>query len=329
MQAIWYERRGSAQDVLCFGELPLPHPGPGEIVVKVMASSVNPIDTMARAGSGGNLAMRYPRIVPHQDGAGVVEEAGEGVPESLIGQRVWVYMAQWNSAFGTAAQYVRVPVQQAVPLPEHVSFGEGACLGTPALTAHRLINAFNGVKDKTVLVQGGAGAVGFYAIQLARYFGAAFVVATASGAEKACRAQWAGADEVVDRHISPQAVMQRYGENAFDRIVEVDFGANAAQDVGLLRQGGVIACYGSSSDLERFPFSAMQSKDATLYTSLAHTMSEQARREAVADVTGLLKHDRLRHQIYTRLPLEETMYAHVLLESGKALGKIILEPWPT
>jgi len=328
MRAIWYERKGPAQDVLCFGELPGPRPGPGEIVVKVMASAVNPSDTKARAGWAGNVAMRYLRVVPHQDGAGIVEEVGEGVPASLIGQRIWMYMAQWNSPWGTAAQYTCVPVQQAVPLPEHVSFQEGACLGIPALTAHRLINAFGGVKDKTVLVQGGAGAVGFYAIQLARYYGAAFVVATVSSEEKASRAQWAGADEVVDRRASPHALTQKYGEDAFDRIVEVDLGANAAQDARLLKQGGVIACYGSDSSLEPpLPFRAMQLKDATLYTALVYTMPEQARREAVADVTGLLKHDRLRHQIYTQLPLEETALAHTLQESGKAQGKIILEPW--
>ena len=327
MRAVWYERKGPAAEVLCFGELPQPRPGPGEILVKVMASAVNPSDTKARNGWAGSNVMRHPRVVPHHDGAGVVEEVGEGVPEALVGQRVWIYMAQWQGPWGTAAQYTCVPVQQAVPLPEHVSYAEGACLGIPALTAHRLIEAQGGVKGQTVLVQGGAGAVGFYAIQLARHYGAAQVVTTVSGEEKADRARWAGANEVVDRRHSQHALTQRYGEDAFDRIVEVDLAANAAQDARLLKIGGVIACYGSDSSLDPvLAFRAMQLKDAVLYTALVYTMPERARRTAVADVTGLLKHGRLRHQIYAQLPLQEAVLAHSLQESGRALGKIILEP---
>jgi NADPH2:quinone reductase len=327
MQAVWYERKGPAREVLCFGELPMPRPGPGEILVKLIASAVNPSDVKARNGTY-ETAMRYPRVVPHQDGAGIVEEVGEGVAASLLGQRVWVYMAQWNDPWGTAAQYTRVPASQAVPLPDHVSFVEGACLGVPALTAHRLVTALGGVKDKTVLVQGGAGAVGFYAIQLARYHGAGWIVATASGEDKAERARWAGADMVVDRRAAPHVLTQRYGDEAFDRIVEVDLGANIEQDARLLKTGGVIACYGSdSAPTPVLPFRALQLKDAVLYSALVYTMSEQARDEAVADISGLLKNDRLRHQVYARLPLEETMLAHALQESGKALGQIILEPW--
>lgn len=329
MQAVWYERKGPAREVLCFGELPAPRPGPGELLVKLMASAVNPSDVKARNGTYDS-AMRYPRVVPHQDGAGIVEEVGEGVAASLVGQRVWVYMAQWNDPWGTAAQYTRVPVHQAVPLPDHVSFAEGACLGIPALTAHRLITALGGVKGKHVLVQGGAGAVGFYAIQLARYYGADWIVATVSNEDKAERARWAGADIVVDRRISPHVLPQRYGDEAFDRIVEVDLGANAEQDARLLKPGGVIACYGSdSASTPTLPFRALQLRDAVLYSALVYTMPEQARREAVADITGLLRHDRLRHQIQARLPLEETAMAHALQESGKAVGKIILEPWGT
>ena len=168
MRAAWYDRKGPAREVLVVGELDRPAPGPGEVLVRVRASAVNPSDTKGRGGARGNLAMPFARIVPHQDGAGVIEAVGDGVPAGRVGERVWLHEAQLERPFGTAAEYVALPAHRAVPLPDGTSFAEGACLGIPAMTAHRCVFADGPVEGKTILVTGGAGAVGHYAIQFAQ-----------------------------------------------------------------------------------------------------------------------------------------------------------------
>src|SRR5690348_5866957 len=181
MRAAWYERNGAARDVLTVGEMPDPVAGPGEVVVRIHASGVNPSDVKSRQGTRGPMA--FPRVIPQSDGAGIIAAVGEGVAASQIGQRVWVYNAQWQRPFGTAAELVALPASMAVPLPEGVGFAEGACLGIPASTAHHAVFADGPVARKTVLVTGAAGGVGHYAIQLARW-GGARVLATASSEEK-------------------------------------------------------------------------------------------------------------------------------------------------
>src|SRR4051794_36660321 len=170
MKAIWYERNGPAREVLQFGEMPDPEPCPGKVRVRIHASGVNPSDWKTRSGL---RPMTFPRVIPHSDGAGVIDQVGAGVPESRLGQRVWTWNAQWKRPFGTAAEFVVLPAEQAVLLPDRVSFDEGACLGIPALTAHRAVTIDGTVEGRTVLVSGGAGAVGNYAIQLAKLLGAA------------------------------------------------------------------------------------------------------------------------------------------------------------
>jgi NADPH:quinone reductase len=164
MQAAWYDRQGEASEVLQVGQLPLPEPGAGEVRVRVHVSGVNPSDTKSRSGWGG-IVKAFDRIIPHQDGAGTIESVGEGVSPKRIGERVWIYEAQLGRPFGTAAEYVVVPDRQAVHLPDNTSYAEGACLGVPAMTAHRAVFADGEVKERIVLVTGGAGAVGNYAVQ--------------------------------------------------------------------------------------------------------------------------------------------------------------------
>ncbi|MGH2413744.1 MAG: alcohol dehydrogenase catalytic domain-containing protein, partial [Microcystaceae cyanobacterium] len=161
MQAVWYEEKGSVQ-VLKVGTLPIPEVGAGEVLVRVYASGVNPSDTKLRSGWGGNLEMQFPRVIPHNDGAGIIEQVGAGIPVDRIGDRVWIYEAQVGRPLGTAGEYVVVPSQQAVSLPDNTSFEEGACLGVPAMTAHRAVFASGSVEGKTMLVTGGAGSVGYY-----------------------------------------------------------------------------------------------------------------------------------------------------------------------
>ena len=197
MQAAFYERTGPASEVLHLAELPTPVPGPGEVRVKVSWSGVNPSDVKSRAGSRSKT-LPFPLIVPHSDGAGVIDQVGLDVPSTRIGERVWVWNAAWMRPFGTAAQYVVLPSNQAVPLPQNVDLAVGACLGIPALTAYHAVTVDGGVAEKNILVAGGAGAVGHYAIQLAKLKGAKQVIATVSGPEKAALAREAGADVVLN-----------------------------------------------------------------------------------------------------------------------------------
>ncbi len=172
MKAAWYEKNGPAAEVLRVGEMPVPEPGPGEVRVRIVASGLNPTDVKSRAGS---RPMGFPRVVPHQDGAGVIDKVGRGVPASRVGERVWLYIVQWQRAWGTAAEYSVVPARLAVTLPNNTTFAQGACLGIPAVTAHRCLFADGPISGLTVLVTGGAGAVGHYAVQLAKWAGATVI----------------------------------------------------------------------------------------------------------------------------------------------------------
>lgn len=195
MKAAFYDRNGPADDVLQVGEMPKPIPAAGEVLVRVHASGVNPSDVKSRAGLRAKMA--YPRVVPQSDGAGVIEAVGAGIDPARVGERVWIWNGQWQRPLGTAAEYIALPGLQASHLPDNTPFEAGACLGIPAMTAHRCVFADGPVAGQKILVTGGAGAVGHYAVQLARW-GGAQVIATASGPEKAAHAKAAGADRVVN-----------------------------------------------------------------------------------------------------------------------------------
>ena len=255
MRAAWYERNGSARDVLVVGELAKPGIEPGKVLVRVHAAGVNPSDTKRRARVP--LLPGNKQQIPHQDGAGVIEEVGEGVPKSRLGQRVWIYEALVAGKNGCAAEYVVVPSGNAIELPENVSFEVGACLGVPALTAHRCVFADGPVKGKNVLVTGGSGSVGVHAIQFAKAAGAR-VFTTVSRPEQALVASAAGADLVINRH--EEDVVDRIQETtdtpgavgapAVDRIIDVAFGETLASSIKLLKVSGVIATYSSDSQPE-------------------------------------------------------------------------------
>lgn len=223
------ERTGPAAEVLKLGDLPIPEPGPGEVRLRVIASGLNPTDVKSRVRPG---SMPAPRVIPHQDGAGVIDKVGAGVPASRVGERVWVYIVQWQRAWGTAAEYTVVPARLAVTLPGNTSFAEGACLGIPAVTAHRCLFADGPIAGQTVLVTGGAGAVGHYAVQLAKWAGAR-VIATVSSAEKAASAAAAGADHTVNYRTGEAAkeILALTGGAGVDRDVRVDGRAGAESTV--------------------------------------------------------------------------------------------------
>jgi len=327
MRAAWYERKGSAREVLVVGEMADPEPGPGEVRVRIHASAVNPSDTKQRGGARGAVKMPYPRVIPHQDGAGIVDRVGEGVEGSRVGERVWVYEAQRGSPFGTAADYVVVPARKAVRLPHGTSFVEGACLGVPAMTAHRCVFADGPVEGRDVLVTGGAGAVGFYAIQWARQGNARRVVATISRPEQEAVARRAGAHATVNYRTEPVVDRVReLTEGGVDRIVDVAFGQNLPQSIQLVRANAVIATYSSDAVPEpTLPFWSLLAKDVTVRFVLVYEMSEWAHRAAAEAITSALDGGQLQHQIGARVSLDGIVEAHEAQESGKLIGKAVVE----
>jgi NADPH2:quinone reductase len=245
VKAAYYEQLGNAQDVLKIGEIDVPELRANEVLIKVRASGINPSDVKQRSGWGG-LKMRHSRVIPHNDGAGIIEAVGEGVSPSRIGDRVWIYEATLIRQFGTAAEYVVVPSEQAVLLPENTDFAAGACLGVPAMTAHHCVFKDGAVTGKTVLVAGGAGAVGNYAIQLAKW-GGATVIATVSSAEKAEIAKTAGADYIVNYKAEDVVarIKEFTGGKGVDRVIEVDFAGNLEINLKAIKRNGTIATYAS------------------------------------------------------------------------------------
>ena len=327
MRAAWYEKNGTAAEVLRVGEMPIPEPGPGEVRVRIVASGLNPTDVKSR---GGSRPMGFPRVVPHQDGAGVIEKVGRGVPASRVGERVWLYIVQWQRAWGTAAEYTVVPARLAVTLPANTTFAEGACLGIPAVTAHRCLFADGPITGQTVLVTGGAGAVGNYAVQLAKWAGAT-VIATVSSPEKAAVALDAGADHAVNYRTGDVAaeILQLTGGAGVDRIVDVDFGGNVAASARVIKTNGIIASYASMGDPEpKLPFYTLMAKNVTLRPVLIYTMPERAKDEAARDVTHLAETGRLTHVIGARFPLDRIVQAHEAQESGKVTGNIVVDVAP-
>ena len=267
MKAAWYDRNGPAREVLSVGQLPDPVPGPGEVLVSVKVSGLNPSDVKSRAGARGSMA--FPRIVPHSDGAGVIEAVGPGVDGRPIGSSVWLWNGQWQRPFGTAAEKIAVPSEQAVPLPDGLSFEAGACLGIPAMTAEACLFSDGPLMDKTVLVTGGAGGVGHYVIQLAKW-GGARVIATAGRNETLAACQHAGADLVIDykRENVAGRVLGETGGSGVDRIVEVEFGGNLETSVAVLKQNGVIAAYASmAAPTPTLPFYPLMFKGVSLRLS--------------------------------------------------------------
>ena len=326
MQAAFYEQTGPAGDVLQIGELPTPLPGPGEVRVKVAWSGVNPSDVKARGGLRSKT-MPFPRIIPQSDGSGVIDQVGPNVLSSRIGERVWIWNAAWMRPFGTAAQFVVLPSEQAVLLPGNTDLAVGACLGIPALTAYRAVTVDGGVADKSVLVAGGAGAVGHYAVQLARIKGARQIIATVSGPEKAALARAAGADIVVnyksdDLLLAVNNVTSGLG---VDRIVEVDLAANIEQDIALLRPDGEVIVYGSGAAEIGIPFSSAIRKGVHLYFFIVYNLADNIRQHAIADMSTLLEGNKLQHNIAVRLPLSQIADAHDLVESGRTRGNVILQ----
>lgn len=324
MRAVWYERNGDS-GVLTPGEMPTPSPGPGEVLVRLAASGVNPSDWKTRRGS--TRPMAFPRVVPHSDGAGTIEAVGEGVDRGRTGERVWIWNGQWKRPFGTAAEYIALPAAQAVRLPDATSFEEGACLGIPALTALHGLLTDGGVAGKRVLVTGGAGSVGHYAVQFARLLGAAQVIATVSSEAKAAHARAAGADAIVNYRSEdvPERIMALTGGRGVERVVEVDLAGNGPMLHRICAHGAIVAGYGSNTQEAVFPFSPTIVKGIGVRFYIVYELTEAERATAIGALQAWMEAGLVRHAVAARMTLAECAAAHDAVEQGRFMGNLVLE----
>ncbi len=325
MRAAWFEEFGSASEVLIVGEQPEPDPGKGEVLVRLMTSGINPSDVKKRAGSIPAL-LDDGLVIPHSDGAGVIEKVGEGVADSRIGERVWVYEAQYGRRFGTAAGYVAIDDRRAVALPDNTSFEVGACLGIPAMTAHRCVFADGPVDGQSILVTGGAGRVGHYAIQFAAQAGARVITTACEPQDKSACIE-AGAVATVSHREADwaAAVSEINGGQAVDRVIDVEFGANLPEILKVVRPSGTIATYSSTQVTEpKLPFFQMLYMDLTIHFVLVYAMPEEAKQLAIADITDKLVSNQLQHRVAHTVPLSDIASAHELIEQGGFRGCVVL-----
>ncbi|MFT4198290.1 MAG: NADPH:quinone reductase [Pseudoxanthomonas sp.] len=326
MKAAYYDQQGAADEVLHVGELPDSQPGFGEVRVQVAMSGLNPTDIKTRTGFAG-APMPFARIVPHQDGAGIIDKAGPGVPQSRVGERVWVYKAQTGQPFGTAAQYVTLPASQAVPLGSEASFEVGASLGIAAITAHRCLFADGDLRGRRVLIQGGAGAVGSAAILLAKWAGA-WVATTVSRDEQAQVAREVGADLVINRRQEDVAarIKEATADAGVDRIVDVDLASNARIDVACLAPSGVVAAYATEDPQATLslPFLPTMFGGYVFRFVFFYSIPDDALQSAVREISACVASGAYRPKIGLVLPLERIAQAHWAQESGNIVGKILL-----
>ncbi len=322
MKAAWYEKQGPAREVLVVGEMPNPIPAAGEVRIRVAASGINPGDVKKRQDTFG-VGMPYPRVIPHSDGAGRVDQLGAGVPSEWMGRSVWCFGAQSYRPFGTAAEFTVVPVDHVAPLPKIVPMEQGACLGIPGITAHRAVHVAGSVKGLTVLVQGAAGSVGACAVQLARFAGAR-VIGTVRASSDEATAKSAGAHEVLvgDKELTSR--VKALAPDGIDHIVEVAFGANIETDVDLLKQGGSIASYATDNTAPKIPFWHMVFKNIRVFFLGSDDFPKEAKLQAARDLNAALEAGWPGFEIGERIPLAEIARAHELVEHPVRRGRVVV-----
>ena len=326
MKAAWYEKQGSAAHVLIVGVMPDPQPEQGEVRIRIVASGVNPGDIKKRQDALG-VGMPFPRVIPHSDGAGTIDRVGEGVPASRVGERVWCFGAQSYRPFGTAAEYVVVPSARVVPLAARVSFEQGACLGIPGITAHRAVHVAGPVEGRTVLVQGGAGAVGSCAVGLARHAGAHVIttvrsepdelVAEQAGAHEVVRSDGLSADEMVERVVT-------LASDGVHHVVEVAFHANIAADEKVLAMGGSIATYATEHPSPSIPFWPLGFKNVRVFFLGSDDFPAEAKRVAAAGLNEALDGEWPGFRVAERLSLRSIVEAHESLEVRRGVGRVVV-----
>lgn len=328
MHAAWYEKNGAARDVLQTGEMPDPMPAAGEVRVRIMASGVNPSDVKSRLAR----PLVAPRIIPHSDGAGIIDAVGAGVPQSRIGERVWLWNGQWKRAYGTAASMIALPAAQAVHLPDNTDFAAGACLGIPVLTAYHalqlLVQQIGSLAGKTILVIGASSAVGHYVTQIATRDMGASVIGTVGSTAKAAHARAAGAAATIDYKTQDVAaeVLRQTDGCGVAAIVDMDLSSTIALvPSGALADHGVILCYGSNAGEVTLPFREMLFRSLALKFFVAYELTAQERLRACAGINRLLEAGMLEHTIGQRFGLDQIVAAHAAVEGASGqIGNVIV-----
>jgi len=321
MKAAYYESNGAAREVLRVGEVETPRAGAGEVRVKLATSGVNPSDVKSRAGLARKIA--FPRVIPQSDGAGVIDEVGTGVPASRIGERVWIWNGQWKRPFGTAAEYITLPAAMAVPLPDSVSFAEGACLGIPAMTAFHAVMLAGLGKNSSVLVSGGAGAVSQYVIQFAKRTGAT-VLTTISSPEKAAAAREAGADHTINYKTEDVgAKVKAIAPEGVDALIEMDLTANAKLIPAVMRPRGSVIVYGTGPEAA-VPASFCLVNSIRLQFFIVYELTAAERAAAVGAINESLKGGWLKNRVaQPTFKLADMVAAHEAVEKG-TLGNVVV-----
>ena len=330
MLAALYKKTGSARDVLKICDVPAPCPKKNELLIRVNGSGINPADVKRRSGWRG-VSMAHKEIIPHCDGAGEVIEVGSDIQDRKVGDRVWLWNAQGGydgpgRASGTAAEYIAIPENQTAILHPDLNFLEGACLGVPAMTAHYAVFSDGSVRGKTVLIQGGGGVVGHFAIQFA-VSGGARVIATAGSAKRKSHALEAGAIKVLDRKDSDiiNKIYEITDGKGVDRIVELEFGANLHTDFAVLKPRGVIAAYSSTQEPNPcFPYYTLATKGGTLHVIQSFGFSKAIRQKAIKYINELCDFGQLNVAIGKIYPLDKISVAHDLVEQQEICGNVVL-----
>jgi NADPH2:quinone reductase len=324
MRAAWYTKNGEARDVMIIGELPTPVPGPGDVRVRLAVSGLNPSDVKSRRGRpvAGELC------VPNSDGAGVIDQVGAGVDSSRVGERVWIWNGQWQRPLGTTAEFIVLPAEQAVLLPDTTEFAAGACLGIPALTAFRAVELLGDIAGKTVLIIGASSAVGHYAAQFALIRGAR-VIGTVGSVDKARHAAAVGVTHTINYKTESvlDRVLELTGGAGVDGLVDMDFSSTAALlGKGLVAPHGVVACYGSNVMGESpFPFRDIMFKSLSMHFVVVYDLLPADRSRAIETLTHLLSEHRLTHTIGAHFALDDIVAAHEAVEGGKVLGNVVID----
>lgn len=323
MRAGWYESCGAAEDVIHIGEMPTPVPEADEILIRLYTSGINPSDYKRRGNV--KIAPEFPRVIPHSDGAGIVAALGEGSSGYKIGDRVWVFSAQWGRPFGTAAEFVSLPASQVRPLPDEMSFEEGSCLGIPAMTAYRCVFANGPVTGQTIYVPAALGRVGAYAVQFAKW-GGARVIANASGPEKCTLARELGADVCLNRRQDnlEAAILAETNGRGVDRVIEIDFPGNCALNERIVADGGGIASYGAASVPQAtITLSQRRARNLSLQFVFVYSLSPSVVDETCAGVLLAAAEGALQHRIAGSFPLSQLAQAHKAAESQSGSGHMI------
>ena len=323
MRAAYYESNGPAREVLRVADVETSEPRGGEVRVRLHTSGVNPSDVKSRAGVNRKIA--FPRVIPHSDGAGEIDMVGDGVPAARVGERVWTWNGQWKRAFGTCAEYVVLPAALAVKLPAHVSYEAGACLGIPAMTAYHAVAVAEANAASTLLISGGAGGVGHYAIQFAKARGAV-VITTVSSEAKAKLARAAGADHVIDykRENVGEQIKELTDGAGVDAVIEMDLAGNARLYPGLLHARSTVVVYGTGSPEAQIPAQFLLVNAIAVRFVFVYELTAEERTAAVGTITRMLENKSLIHNVALTLPLKDIVAAHEATEQGKAMGNVVV-----